>query len=177
MEGNPAIGCWYKDGYFWRKTNADGSDGKGDLIFNTCKKIYTDQDRSNWAYSSLDACHLLLWDGKRWPNRMNKDAPEKDVNSWARRIINRTLNKLFGMSLPYRFQGRMTRDPFIAWYNLAIYLDESAYVEQLRMPWYIYSPKTWRWRRRLIKDTRKDFVIELDYLRWCASKMRYEKTR
>jgi len=67
------IGEWYKDSRFWRKkpdNSWDKSDGKSDLIFNTCYKILRDQDKSEWAYNAIEACADLLLKGQRWPDRM-----------------------------------------------------------------------------------------------------------
>ena len=174
MEGrinSKPVNDWYKDIYFWRKKSKDGSDGKGDLIFNTCYKIFQDQDKSDWAYCALDACYLLLYDGVRWPNRMNSDDDaESRIERFIHRVINNLLNKQI---LPFRYQRRMTRDPFIAFYHLAVYLGAFECLN-LKMPWYLYSVKTWRWHKRLIKDSRKDFVVRLDYIRSSAVVQVYE---
>ena len=168
---------WYKEGCYWRKKSTDGSDGKGDLIFNTCYKILQDGDYSEWAYEALEACSILLLDGKRWPDYMNDDT---DCKTWAQRIFNRTTReilKFFGITIhsKFRYQGRMTRDPFIAFYTLSLFLDHPGYIDAVPIPWYLYSPNTWRWRRRLIEDKRKDYVIRLGYLRDMAGVLNYEQ--
>ena len=164
---------WYKDGYYWRKKNSDGSDGKGDLIFNTCYKILQDEDESDWAYNALDACAILLLTGKRWPGRMWSPL---DAESMVERIITLSLRKV-GIILKryeFRYQRRMTRDPFIAFYTLALFLGDDGYIKEVPMPWYLYSPNTWRWRRRLISDDRADYVIRLGYVRAMATILKYE---
>ena len=154
---------FYKDGPYWRKTNYDGSNGKSDLIFNTCYKLLRDQDKSDWAYSAIEACSNLLLDGKRWSDRMSDDT---DCKTWIQRIVNRSLRELGILKHPkFRYQGRMSRDPFIVLYTTALFLGVPEYIEAVPMPWYIYSRNTWRWRRRLIRDNRVDYVRRLGYLR------------
>ena len=165
---------FYIDGNFWRHEIADGSMSKGDIIFETCYLILKDEDQSDWAYGAIEACSVLLLDGKRWPDRMSDNT---DVNSWIGRIINRSLRKIGILKNPkFRFQGRMTRDPWIAFYTACLYLGEPGYIESVPIIWYLYSPKTWRWRRRLIKDNRKDYVIRLDSLRALAVTLNYKGT-
>lgn len=165
-----AIGEWYNDGFFWRKkanNSWDKSDGKGDLIFNTCYKIFRDRDKSDWAYHAMVACSDLLLSGKRWHDRMNDDT---DCKYWIQRIINRStrdLLKVFGIKIhpKFRYQGRMTRDPFIALYLVCVFLERKQFIEVVKMPWYIYSPEVFRWRKRLIKDDRIDYKRRLGWLR------------
>jgi hypothetical protein len=160
-----AIGEWYKDGWFWRKKNTDESDGKGDLIFNTCYKILRDRDKSDWAYKAMQACANLLLKGQRWPERMW--AP-LDAESWIERIIVRSLKHWFGITVKryeFRYQGRMVRDSWIALYTACVFLDRKQFIEAVSMPWYLYSPEVWRWRKRLIKDERIDYKRRLGFLR------------
>ena len=128
---------WYKQGYFWRRKTSDGSDGKGDLIYNTCTKILQDEDMSTWALWAFCYCGVLLKDGKRWPDSLNEG---DDAESWLERIIHQRINKLFNKQiLPFRYQRRMTRDPYIAFYALAIFLDKPMFIEQTPIKWYCYS--------------------------------------
>ena len=160
-----AIGEWYKDDFFWRKKSADGSDGKGDLIFNTCYKIFRDKDKSNWAYCALVDCGTELILRQRWPDRMWDSL---DAESWIERIIVRSLKHWFSIIVKryeFRYQGRMTRDPFIAFYLVCVFLDRKQFIEVVDMPCYCYSHTTWRWRRRLIKDERVDYRRRLEWLR------------
>ena len=151
---------WYKDRCFWRKKNDDGSNGKGDLIFNTAdeiiKKKLRGEEMDEWDRSSLSGQRMLLSLRMRWPNYMNEDAPEWDVDTWARRIINRSRNKIrhwirkktgitIGKLLQFRFQGRMTRDPYTAWATACILAGEEDLIDTLRLPWYIYSAAFWNW--------------------------------
>ena len=103
---------------------------------------------------------------------------EKDAESWIERIIVRSLKKI-GITVKnaeFRFQGRMVRDSFIALYTTSILLNVPEYIENTVMPWYVYSPKTWKWRRRLLKDNRIDYVIRLGYLRANAVVLSYKGT-
>jgi len=69
----------------------------------------------------------------------------------------------------------MTRDPYIAlgacYEHLLFFANEleaeilmEAY-ETTTIPLYLYRPHIWRWRRRLIKDTRPHWRKRLTYLR------------
>ena len=150
---------WYKDGYYWRRPNHDGSNGKGDLIYNTCGKIVYDQDHSPWARVALTWCFVLLWARKRWPDW---DVHPMDAKSWFWRVVNRAINKIFKTHLPFRAQKRMSRDPFIAFYTACVMLGEYRKIELLTMAWYNYRPNTWIWRRFLI--TGKNFHLGLYYI-------------
>lgn len=164
---------FYRDGTFWRKKSADGSDGKGDLIFNTCYKIIQDVDVSPWALSALGSCGLLLKMRKRWPNRMDDGM---DAESWIERIIVRSLKKIGIVVKRYefRYQGRMTRDGYIAWITACTLTHNEYMIKGVTLPWYLYSRNTWRWRRRLIQDDRMDYVQRLGYLRSLAVVFKFE---
>lgn len=169
------IGEWYKDGYFWCKKSIDGSDGKGDLIFNTCYKIFKEKDISEWAHKALKACSELLNEGNRWPDRMCSEA---DADSWIERIVVRSLKKI-GIKTKgwgFRYQKRMVRDSFIALYTASLFLEVPKYIKDTPIPKFLYSFKTWKWRRRLLEDARVDYVIRLDYLRANAVVLNYKGT-
>lgn len=150
---------WFKDGYFWRHNQ---STGPGDLIYNTMSRIIDMNDKSDWAYTSLDWCIILLYDRKRWPNRFNREDMAKNWFQW----------KLSGGRYT-RPQGNMTRDPFIAVITCCLHLEVHEYIEHIHIPLHLYNPKTWRWKSRLIKDSRPDWIQRLDYLRDSASRMNY----
>jgi len=59
----------------------------------------------------------------------------------------------------------MVRDSFIALYTACVFLDRKQFIDAVPMPWYLYSPEVWRWRRRLIKDERIDYKRRLGWLR------------
>ena len=76
----------------------------------------------------------------------------------------------------FRSQTRMTRDPYTAFYTACIMLDLKEDIEIVKIPWYLYRPEVWTWRRRLIKDNSKDYVKRLRYLRALAVVKNYEDT-
>ena len=91
-----------------------------------------------------------------------------DAESWIERIIVRGLKHWFGITIKryeFRWQFRMVRDSFIALYTAVIFYGVPEYILYTPMPWYVYSPKTWKWAKRLIKDNRADYVRRLGYLR------------
>ena len=154
---------WIKDGYFYRHELSDGSMSKGDLIFETCYITLRDQDKSDWAYKAMQACANLLRQGKRWPDRMSNDT---DCKSLIICFINRKLRQ-WKIATPekHRHQKRKSRDPFQALYTVCVFLDRKQFIEAAPMPWYIYSPEIWRWRRRLIKDERLKYKRRLGWIR------------
>lgn len=171
---------WYKEGLFWRSIYKHweydkygfSPCGMGDLIFNTMTKIISYNDKSDWAYCSLDACASLLLFGKRWPDDMNNDRISKNGLQY---LFSKIRYRIFGGQQLYRPQGSLTRDPYIALYACAVFLGRYQYIDIVKPPWWLYSRNTWRWRRRLLKDNRKDYVIRLGYLRSLANVMKYEK--
>ena len=182
---------WIKDGYFWRlpSVNNPGREyepdffgfpvnGLGDLIFNTCNQILRRKDRSVWAYSALQQCGDLLLERKRWPDRM--DPGYLSADSWLEWKISiwRWEQGLENTHL-YRPQNHMTRDPFIAYYTLAVFLDRIQFIEVVKIPFYLYRPNVWAWRKYLIspnewslfwyktgtgKNHQKKYVQRLDEL-------------
>ena len=154
---------WFRDGFFWRHP---GSTGPGDLIYNTMSRIIDMNDKSDWAYTSLDWCILLLDRRKRWPNRLNKDNMAKNWFQWK-------WSQLLKNGKYSRPQGNMTRDPFIAVITCCLHLGVHEYIEHIRIPLHLYTPNTWRWKRRLVKDSRADWIQRLGYLKATATRMNY----
>ena len=155
---------WFQEGNFWRGRNSDGSNGMGDLIYNTLVKIIYHQDTSDWAIKALEACHALLKAHKRWPDYMN-DHPMV-AKTWAARAVNRILNKIkrWGRRKniaiidkiikewkPFRYQGRMTRDPYTAFYAACIMLDRVDLIKDTKVAFICWRPDMWMWRKYLIK--------------------------
>ena len=149
---------WYKEDGFWRDKNWDGSNGKYDLIYNTCGKIVYDNDMSEWAKAAILKCWILLLARKRWPDYM---VHYNDTKHWFGRIINRSIiysvrfiNKIFKThiraNLPFRAQAKMTRDPFTALYTACTTLDQYRKIELLDSPTYIFRPNFWHWRKYLV---------------------------
>lgn len=140
---------WFIDGNGdkWLLCKIPGR-GKGDLIFRMAFYALVTGDPK-----VIRACIRLLNDRKRWPDDLNE--PE-DAKSWIARIINRTLNKLFGTHRPFRYQGRMSRDPFIM-LLAAIYWHQYEMIRDLNpAPWYLQSPAFRYWVRFLRDNNAKD---------------------
>lgn len=160
---------YFKDGYFYiRKSEQWEIDqwgfavnGRGDLIYNTCRKIIETGDESHWAEIALASCVDLLLKGRRWPEYMDEGITEK-----------------------YWKGFKMTRDPWILMYACAVHLKSRSYLKD-KIPWWLYSPTTWAWHRALLNKpncykfwkwllptSRKQFVRDLDYFReWAYNKI------
>jgi hypothetical protein len=154
-------GDWYPDGLYWRDVADDWqirvygakSNGKGDLISNTCMKIIFHNNKTPWAYKSLDAMKELLMDRRRWPERMDHEndaccLPAKWWNSIAWFLTSGGIQKKF------RPVGGMTRDLYIFFYALCIFLDRKEYIAEVKPVWYNWRPSTWAWRKTLIRRNR-----------------------
>jgi len=170
---------------------------EGDYIFNNCDRIVRVNDHSEKAYYMMQDCHDLIQQKKRWPDYMN--IHPSVVNTWARRIINQIWNKLrfkyykltgktIGRRLPYRYQGRMVRDIYIAFAPVAIMHYSVDLIENIKPVWYVYTPSFWTywnylktrdvkylkryrfWRKMWFKSKKK-YVIRLNELREIAIKL------
>ncbi len=166
------FGFYIEDDPEWAvREYGEDTHGKGDLIFNTCYKILRENDLSEWAHHALENCRQLLIDKKRWPDYMNSDI---DCKTWLRMKWSRGCYRL-GLvdTVKHRRQRGMTRDPYIAFYAVCK-LHSVAWVDSTPIPWYLYTPEVWRWRRRLIKDKRKDYVRRLGYIRAYTTVLDFE---
>ena len=165
---------WYKDVYFYRKKGpawekdiyGQEINGKGDLIFNTCAKIIDDEDKGEWAVLAIENCYGLLERRERWPDRMIQP---NDADNWFQWKLSQ-LKFWLGIktkwyvwdhdngsmdfepkmlkTVMYRPQNNMTRDPFIAFFT-AVTLSKNVN-STLTIPWYLFRPSIWIWRRYLI---------------------------
>ncbi len=151
---------WYKDGLFWRKKSPEWEffnygnvmiNSKGDLGSNTMMRIVDSGDDSSWAFLSLSAVRDLLLEGKRWPDRMNQDVDAETRIEWRLSQLKQLL--LIKKTVKYRPQHQMTRDPYIYFYTACIMLGREDLIELVKMPWYLYRPGTWAWRKCLINET------------------------
>ncbi len=147
---------WHKDGPYWRHSESSNA---GDLIFNTCYKIIQDADISEWSFIALIACGNLLEIRQRWPLRLDEPDTSKTWIQW------KWYKWGFGKKVYSRPRHVMTRDPYIAWTTACIFTNNKHLIRRAPMPWYLYSPEIWRWRRRLIKDKRIDYKRRLGWLR------------
>ena len=200
----------YIDGHYWldfcrawdMRIYGGEPHGKGDLGFNTCDQIIRDKDRSPWAHDATFACQDLLFCGARWPRSMNQDIDAKSRLRWRwsaawKRIVRDKkghLNK-FGrwcekIGLPiyvkYRFRGRLTRDPYTAFYAACLDLGHPELIPDTPPVWYVYNPAFWSWYRYLctkeekylkrylfwngFSTSNKDYVVRLRELRSMAIK-------
>ena len=170
---------WNKDGYFWRKPGPAWEEqiygypinGKGDLGFNSCAEEIDDFDIDD-IDDTLDtwvACGKLLKERKRWPDRM---AHYCDANNWFQWRWSQLKFKLgiktgwwiwndelgeyelkMLKTVMYRPQNNITRDPHIAWITLTVLLKgelAAGCIEDIKIPWYLYRPGIWAWRKYLI---------------------------
>jgi len=172
---------WYQEGTYWRKPNSDGSNGKGDLIYNTCGKIVYDGDTSAWAKEAIFRCNALLEARKRWPDYMRH---YRDTANRFTRAVNKSWYKICRFlwkihiikdftQRPHRVQSRMSRDPFIALFTVCTHLDDYDKINSLSMPLHIYSPSTWIWHKFL--KTGKSFHLKAYrfWSRFSTSKKEY----
>jgi len=158
--------CWYKDGFFWRKPSPQWEianygvavDGKGDLIFNTCTKIIEDKEDSWWTHEAIWSCMMLLEERERWPDRMNQliDATNWFQWKWSQLLWKLNIRK----AVMYRPQKNMTRDGYIAYFTCRVMFKyNSVFIESLKIPWYLYRPHIWAWRKLLIKPNKWSLFI------------------
>ena len=173
-------GDWYKDGAYWRRPNKDGSNGKGDLIFNTSNRIVKNLDSSEWAHWSLASQRVLLSIHARWPWRMEHYL---DVSTWIGRIINRVLNKIrhwifkltgryIGNRRPFRYRFRMSRDPYTAFGAACVSVGRTDLLKGLRPAWYIYRPAFWAWWN-FIKTGEEKYLKRYHFWNWGKPKKAY----
>ena len=152
---------YYKDGYYWRKQSpgwelddyGDVPDGKGDLISRTMSRIIEQDDKSNWAYDALFSCGVLLDFRKRWPDTMNQEMDAKNWFEWKWSQYRFKRGKV--KHVKYRPQGNMTRDPYTYFYACCVHLDKLDYIKDVTIPFHLYTPTVWLWRKSLIIGKRK----------------------
>ena len=143
---------WYRDGYFWRKKSEPWEierwefqvDSLGDIIHHTLRKIIEDNDKSNWAIDAWFECAILLFDDKRWPDRMEAYIPR--TQKWRSWPIIRLM--YFEGKGDYRTQTSITFDPWVLLYACAIHLGRD--LMYLPKPqWWLYRPTRFSWIRKL----------------------------
>jgi len=162
---------WYKEGFFWVDPSDPWdiryygmiSNNKFDTISNTCGKIVYDNDHSEWAHIALNQCAALLTNRVRWPYWMNHEKDPKTRIGWRFR---RLLQQLYltGEPFVYGHRKRMSRDPFIGFFTACVMLNQMHHIKNITIPWYLYRPGTWRWRKRLIEDNREHYRQRITYM-------------
>lgn len=149
---------WYLNGLFWRdvdgewvvRERGEKTNGKGDLISNTCMKIIFHENKTKWAYASLEACKELLLAERRWPERMDQDCDSKSrLDKWGKMTLWFFDIREFK---PYRWPNNMTRDPYIFFYCACIFLGKEEYIEEVKPPRYVWSLGFFDWRKSLFTE-------------------------
>jgi len=99
------------------------SEGKWDCIFRSALGAIAYND-----FDMMHKCKSLLADRKRWPDELNHP-------------------------LDWQKQGRMTRDPYIMTIcavTQILHYYRTRYIKEIKIPFRLYSPSIWAWRRYLI---------------------------
>lgn len=121
--------------------------GIGDCMFRT--GIWAAVNKS---YKQFYTVTQWLLERKRWPDEFNNNHMARNRVQW------RWSQLLFMIEIQktvlYRPQGHMTRDPYISYYRTAMVLGMDWWIEKIKIPWYLYRPTVWAWRRFLITGSR-----------------------
>jgi hypothetical protein len=148
------------------------SEGMGDMIYATLRKILEDEDDSDWAMEAFLYCVELLQEKKRWPDYMQFTYKEFIARNSIEEVYYKLkyhdehrLHGLYGIPpehpIKYRPQRQMTRDPYILLYACAIFLENSpnvikdidrldlATLFHVPMPLRNYNMKVWEWTKKL----------------------------
>lgn len=141
---------WILDGNCWRDENSGDA---GDYIFNAMSRDIDMEDKSERGHRAYEECrNLLVEERKRWPDRLNQEDTAPNFIAWW-----------FNDDKYTRPQRFLTRDPYITVICRAEQLGRAEEIENIKIPWYCYSPKTWKWRRKLIKDNRANWKRRLTH--------------
>ena len=146
--------------------------GRDDFVYNNCRMIMQTEDKSQWAYNLFARCSdLLLWH-HRWPQNIQDKIPEDrqcktrlcslfykmkykslkglGVYDWLDGKDSKLSKLVYKWSrCKSRSWGDMTRDPYIAFYTCAVYLNLPDFIQAASMPWYLYRRNVWAWHRYL----------------------------
>ena len=107
--------------------------GNGDWSINTFKFIVQTNDKSVWARTAFNICWTALENGCRWP-----DAPFA-----------------MGWITADQSQERVSRDCYQYAYECALFLGYPNKIKKLKIPFKLYRPTVWAWRRYLITQKKK----------------------
>jgi len=151
-------GLYVEDAKPWQleQFRQDGK-AKGDIIYNTCRKIIDDDDRlavikTPWYYNALSICADLLLRRVRWPDEFNHPNDAKNIfQYWISKWRYDCGLSSWRLMRP---QTNMTRDPFIYFYALCVHLDRLQFIEVVTIPLHLFRLKTWLWRKALITGKR-----------------------
>ena len=145
---------WILDGNCWRDENSGDA---GDYIYNAMSREIDMNNKSDRAHRAYEECRDLLATGRRWPDRLTQSDTAKNFIQWW-------LSKKYT-----RPQHYLTRDPYLAVITCAVHLGRADEIKDIKIPWYCYSPRTWRWRKKLIQSRKKPWwKWRLDHYRYLA---------
>ncbi|MFH0757354.1 MAG: hypothetical protein V2B15_08715 [Bacteroidota bacterium] len=112
----------------------------------------------------------LLKHRKRWPDVLqilHQDHIAKNrLEKWWSRLwweLSRDEKGESDQTRLYGPQTAMSRDPFMAYFASCVHNNRRDMIEKLTIPWYLYRPNVWTWRRYLITLDEKDLKR---YLFW-----------
>ena len=111
------------------------SEGKWDCIFRSALRAIAYND-----FDMMHKCKSLLADRKRWPDELNHP-------------------------LDWQKQGKMTRDPYIMTIcavTQILHYYRTRYIKEIKIPFRLYSPSIWAWRRYLITGKGKKWWESLE---------------
>ena len=128
------VNDFYRKGYFY--ISRDPNAGQGDLLYNTCRVIIEKQERDEWTEQAHFRIALCLAQGKRWPDYMSH-------------LITTTTHR----------QDQMSRDPYILFYTLSLYLGFVEYIEGIPIPWKLFNVGVFSWRRHLVTGSRACYAL------------------
>ena len=172
---------WYKKDGYWRDQIGKPDVGIYDLIYNTCGKIAYDKDTSEWAYQALLKCFILLCGRRRYPDGIDYS---EAASTLIGMILGRSTNKItyfidrvfktnIRTHFPFRYQYRMTRDPYIAFFTACKVLGEQRKIELITIPIYLYRPNTWSWHKYLKTNKLIYFKLYKFWNKFSTSKKEY----
>ena len=145
-------GFWRDEQKLWQKLRYGFYPcGLFDLLYNTCRKIIDDKDFSPWAYEALERCADLLSRGIRYPG----------IEQMAKNRVGLRISKiLYRLRLvkhqKYGPNTKLTRDPYCYFFIACVVLDRRQFIQAIKVPWYLYAPHFWAWKRYLDNPTAKN---------------------
>ncbi len=195
-----------KEGYFYigpyQQWQADKYGecfyGAFDVIYNTCRKIIDDNDKSDWAYDAVFECANLLRARIRYPDKwVTKNVAKNRIDEWwsikmynCRYKDRDWFKKLFkqdtGKYVKIGPNTKLTRDPYVYLYAACVHLNILQFIEVIQPPWYLFRPSLWVWRKYILHRTKfwqwayevtelsqlwmvkKDYALLMVYYRACA---------
>ena len=151
--------------------------GVGDFVYNQCRMIKEDEDKSSWAFYNFEQCKFLLREGFRWPCHLQKNIPKKrqcktrlgslynkeKFRHYKRKNKRRVKagKEKIKITCKARAWRDCTRDSYISGIACAVSLNDIQFIKDISIPWYLWRPNTWAWHRYLKKPTlRREAVYD-----------------